>query len=643
MDQTRDAVFLSDWDLDRISQGAHSRSYESLGAHCAVLDGRVGVRFAVWAPNADRVSVIGDFNGWNPDRHPMRNRGDSGVWEGFVEGAGDGDLYKYKVETHGLGYYEEKADPYAFAAEVAPRTASKVCQLDSYQWGDEDWMASRAAKNSRAAPLAVYEVHLGSWMRVPEEHDRWLTYGELAERLSDYVCKMGFTHVELMPVTEHPFGGSWGYQTTGYFAPTSRFGSPRECMAFVDALHRRGIGVIVDWVPAHFPDDEHGLARFDGTHLYEHMDPQLGRHPDWGTLVFNFGRNEVANFLLASALFWLDKYHVDGIRVDAVSSMLYRDYGRNEGEWVPNQYGGKENIEAIELLRHVNAVIYAQFPDVMTIAEESTAWPLVSRPVSNGGLGFGFKWNMGWMHDTLEYLSHDSVYRKHHHDRLTFSMLYAFTENYVLPLSHDEVVHMKGSLLEKMPGDDWQKFANLRLLYGYMYVHPGKKLLFMGSEIGQRAEWNHDRSIDWHLLADDSHLGVQRLVGDLNRLYRQKEALHLTDAEDRGFSWIDCTDSDASVVSFLRTGRDPGQSLLVVCHFTPVVREEYRLGVPRLGVWKELLNTDSTYYGGSNIGNRGCVEAEEVPFHWQPYSIRLTLPPLATVVFEPGSSSTPRF
>ena len=638
MGQMREAVFLSAWDLDRISQGAHSQSYESLGAHRAALDGRVGVRFAVWAPNADRVSVIGDFNGWNPDRHPMRNRGDSGVWEGFVEGAGDGDLYKYKVESSELGYYAEKADPYAFAAELAPRTASKVCHLDSYQWGDEDWMASRAAKHTPAAPLAVYEVHLGSWMRVPEEHDRWLTYGELAERLSDYIRTMGFTHVELMPVTEHPFGGSWGYQTTGYFAPTSRFGSPLDFMAFVDALHRRGIGVIVDWVPAHFPDDAHGLARFHGTHLYEHMDPKLGRHPDWDTLVFNFGRNEVANFLLSSALFWLDKYHVDGIRVDAVSSMLYRDYGREEGEWVPNQYGGKENIEAIELLRHVNAAVYAQFPDVMTIAEESTAWPLVSRPVSQGGLGFGFKWNMGWMHDMLEYMSHDSVYRKHHHDRLTFSMLYAFSENYVLPLSHDEVVHMKGSLLDKMPGDDWQKFANLRLLYGYMYAHPGKKLLFMGSEIGQRAEWNHDRSIDWHLLDEDSHRGVQRLVGDLNRLYRQRTALYLTESEDRGFSWIDCADHDASVVSFLRTGRDPSESLLVVCHFTPVPRREYRLGVPRLGAWKELLNTDSTYYGGSDIGNRGCVEAEEVPFHRQPYSIRLTLPPLATVVFEPVDS-----
>ncbi len=635
MNQSTETAFLSDWDLSRISEGAHSRSYESLGAHHAVREGQVGVRFAVWAPNADRVSVIGDFNGWDPDRNPLGNRGDSGIWEGFVEGASDNDLYKYGIHSHGCDHYAEKADPYAFAAEIPPRTASRVCQLDSYQWSDGEWMANRAARNGRAAPLAVYEVHLGSWMRVSEENDRWLTYEELAERLTEYVSRMGFTHVELLPVTEHPFGGSWGYQTTGYYAPTSRFGSPHEFMALVDAMHRHGIGVILDWVPGHFPEDQHGLALFDGTHLYEHMDPKLGRHPHWDTLIFNLGRHEVANFLLSSALFWLDKYHVDGIRVDAVSSMLYRDYGREEGQWVPNQYGGRENIEAIEFLRHVNEQIHAQFPDVITIAEESTAWPLVSRPASHGGLGFGFKWNMGWMHDTLEYMGHDAVHRKHHHDELTFSMLYAFSENYVLPLSHDEVVHMKGSLLEKMPGDAREKFANLRLLYGYMYSHPGKKLLFMGSEIGQRSEWNHDRSLDWQLLAEDSHCGVQRLVADLNRLYRKKEALHLTDSEDRGFRWIDCADRDASVVSFLRMGRDASHSLLVVCHFTPVVRENYRLGVPRLGAWKELLNTDSAYYGGSNAGNTGSVVAEEVPFHRHPYSIRLTLPPLAAVVFEP--------
>ncbi len=637
MEELKDPVFLSEWDLGLFVGGVHYRSYESLGAHGAELHGQSGTRFAVWAPNADYVSVIGDFNGWNRDSNPMYSRGSSGVWEGFVPSAREGDCYKYFVRSGRNGFRAEKADPYAFASESEHRTASKIFRLDAYQWKDEEWMAERGRKNRHDAPIAIYEVHLGSWMRVPDEGNRWLTYRELAVKLADYVSEMGFTHVELMPITEHPFGGSWGYQTTGYFAPTGRFGDPSAFMEFVDTLHRRGIGIILDWAPAHFPGDEHSLAYFDGTHLYEHQDPTLGQHPHWGTLVFNYGRREVANFLLSSALFWLDKYHLDGIRVDAVASMLYRDYGREDGGWIPNQYGGKEDIEAIDFLRRFNEQVYGHFPDAMTLAEESTAWPHVSRPTSHGGLGFGFKWNMGWMHDTLDYMSKDPVHRKHHHNSLTFSMLYAYHENFVLPFSHDEVVHLKGSMIAKMPGDEWQKFANLRLLYTYMYAHPGKKLLFMGNEIAQRDEWSHDRSIDWHLLEFESHRGVQRLVGDLNRLYRGKAALHQTDVEDWGFSWVDCEDRDASVVSFLRNGGEAGESLLVVCHFTPVVRENYRLGVPRLGAWRELLNSDSGHYGGSNVGNAGCVEAEPVPFHGHPFSIELTVPPLSAVIFEPAS------
>ena len=632
-------VFLTDWDLGRLSSGTHDRCYECLGAHPAEFRGERGTRFAVWAPNASFVSVIGDFNDWDRGRAPMHCRGDSGVWETFVPQAGEGSLYKYFIRSGRLGFSADKADPYAFASEPGPGTASKVCHADAYAWGDGEWMAGRGSRNRHDAPLAVYEVHLGSWMRCVEEDARWLTYAESAHRLADYVAALGFTHVELLPITEHPFGGSWGYQSTGYFAPTNRFGEPREFMAFVDTLHRRGIGVILDWAPAHFPDDPHSLVQFDGTALYEHNDSILGRHPHWNTLIFNYGRTEVANFLLSSALFWFDKYHVDGIRVDAVASMLYRDYGREEGEWSPNQYGGKENIEAIDFLRRLNERIYAQFPDVLTVAEESTAWPGVSRPTSHGGLGFGFKWNMGWMHDILAYMGQDPVHRKSHHNRLTFSMLYAYHENFVLPFSHDEVVHLKRSMLEKMPGDDWKKFANLRLLYTYMYAHPGKKLMFMGNEIAQRSEWNHDRSLDWHLLERSAHRGVQRLVADLNRLYRDRSAFHRIDFEDRGFSWVDCEDRDASVISFLRNDPDKGESLLVVCHFTPVVREGYRLGVPRLGVWRELLNSDSSYYGGSNVGNAGCVDAEGVPYHGHPCSIRLTLPPLAAVVFEPADDS----
>ena len=639
MDRRLQPKFLTDWDLGLLAGGSHYRSFESLGAHLAHTGEAAGTRFTVWAPNADAVSVIGDFNHWDRSCDPMVQRRNSGLWEGFVDGIGDCALYKYSIVSERHDYSAEKADPYAFACEPAPRTASKVCDLNAYEWSDAAWMAERAARNRHDAPLAIYEVHLGSWMRCPQDGDRWLTYAELAERLADYVEEMGFTHVELLPVTEHPFGGSWGYQTTGYFAPTSRFGDPREFMALVDTLHQRGIGVVIDWAPAHFPDDPHGLARFDGTHLYEHMDPKSGRHPHWDTLIFNYGRTEVANFLVASAIFWCEKYHVDGIRVDAVASMLYRDYGKQDGEWIPNHYGGNENLEAVRFLRTLNEQVYGHFPDVMTIAEESTAWPQVSRPTSHGGLGFGFKWNMGWMHDTLAYMKLDPIHRKHHHNRLTFSMVYAFRENFLLPFSHDEVVHGKASLLEKMPGEDWHKFANLRLLYAYMYSHPGKKLMFMGNEFAQRAEWNHDRSLDWHLLEHGSHRGVQRLVADLNRLYRDKAALHQTDLEDRGFSWVDCEDWEASVVSFLRLGAVAAESLLVVCNFTPVVREDYRLGVPRLGAWRELLNSDSEYYGGSNVGNHGVVEAEQVPFHGHAYSVRLTMPPLAAIVFEPVESS----
>lgn len=639
MNESKHPVFLTDWDLGLLSSGDHDRSYESLGAHPAELRGERGTRFAVWAPNADYVSVVGDFNDWDRDRDPLYCRGDAGVWETFVPRVGEGSLYKYFLRSGRHGFSAEKADPYAFASEAGPGTASKTCDVDAYAWGDGEWMAGRGSKNRHDAPLAIYEVHLGSWMRRVEEDGRWLTYAESAERLADYVTALGFTHVELLPITEHPFGGSWGYQSTGYFAPTNRFGAPRDFMALVDTLHRRGIGVILDWAPAHFPDDPHSLVQFDGTALYEHHDAILGRHPHWNTLIFNYGRTEVANFLRSSALFWFDKYHVDGIRVDAVASMLYRDYGREEGAWSPNRYGGKENIEAIDFLRKLNERIYARFPDALTVAEESTAWPGVSRPTSHGGLGFGFKWNMGWMHDILAYMGQDPVHRKSHHNRLTFSMLYAYHENFVLPFSHDEVVHLKRSMLEKMPGDDWKKFANLRLLYTYMYAHPGKKLMFMGNEIAQRSEWNHDRSLDWHLLEHGAHRGVQRLVADLNRLYRDRSALHRADFEDRGFSWVDCEDRDASVISFLRHDPDTGESLLVVCHFTPVVREGYRLGVPRLGRWRELLNSDSSYYGGSNVGNAGYVDAEAVPCHGHPCSIRLTLPPLAAVVFEPADDS----
>jgi 1,4-alpha-glucan branching enzyme len=634
-DPYRFSSTLGDLDLHLLGEGTHYRAYEKLGAHLLTLDGVAGVRFAVWAPNARRVSVVGDWNGWDGRVHPMRLHPGNGLWEIFIPGLGKDVLYKYEVLSETTGPVL-KTDPVAFAFELAaPPTASVVTDLE-YGWGDAEWMAGRAARNALDAPIAIYEVHLGSWMRVPEEGNRALNYRELGERLGAYVAEMGYTHVELLPITEHPFYGSWGYQPIGLYAPTRRYGTPQDFMALVDALHRRGIGVILDWVPAHFPNDPHGLTYFDGTHLYEHEDPRRREHPEWGTRIYNYGRNEVANYLIGSALFWLNTYHIDGLRLDAVASMLYLDYGRRDGNWVPNRYGGRENLEAVAFLRQLNEAVYREQPGAVTIAEESTAWAHVSRPTYLGGLGFGFKWNMGWMHDMLDYMTKDPVHRKYHHNHLTFGLLYAWTENFILPLSHDEVVYGKGSLHRKMPGDDWQKFANLRAFYAFMYGHPGKKLLFMGGEFGQTNEWNHETSLDWHLLEmGPYHRGLQRLVQDLNGLYRTQPALHQVDFSPAGFQWIDCDDSDASVVSFLRRGREAGDFLVFVCNFTPVVREGYRLGVPRGGFYRERINTDATIYGGSNAGNAGNVLAEAVPTHGHPFSLRITLPPLATLVFRP--------
>ena len=638
-DPYRFATTLGDYDRHLLAEGTHYEAHERLGAHLRVLDGVAGTVFAVWAPNARRVSVVGDFNGWDGRRHPMRLHPANGIWEVFVPGVGEGERYKYEIITRSGEPVALKADPYAFAFELdTPRTAAVVTALE-HQWNDGAWMAERGRRQGHATPIAIYEVHLGSWARAPEQGDRFLTYQELAERLAGYVKDMGFTHVELLPVTEHPFYGSWGYQTIGYFAPTRRFGAPRDFMAFVETLHRHGIGVILDWVPAHFPRDPHGLVYFDGTHLYEHADPRQGEQPDWGTLVFNYGRSEVANFLLSNALFWLDRYHVDGLRVDAVASMLYLDYSRKAGEWVPNRFGGNENLEAVAFLKHFNQVVYARHPDVMTFAEESTSWLMVSRPTHLGGLGFGFKWNMGWMHDLLGYMSREPVYRKYHQSQLSFGLVYAFHENFALPLSHDEVVHGKGSLYQKMPGDAWQKAANLRAFYGFMYGHPGKKLLFMGGEFGQTREWSHDRSLDWHLLdAGPFHLGLQRLVRDLNGVYRRERALHEVDFEPAGFEWVDCNDWQSSVVAFLRRTRDPGDVVLVVSNFTPVVRSDYRVGVPRPGRWRELVNTDADAYGGSGQGNAGSVWSEPKAWHGRPHSLLLTLPPLSTVILKPAEA-----
>ncbi len=629
---------LSDYDLHLLGEGTHYRAYEKLGAHPRVVEGVPGAVFAVWAPNARRVSVVGDFNQWDGRRHPMRLHPGNGIWEIFVPGLGEGERYKFEIISGSGELLPLKADPYAFSFELeTPRTASVVWSLDGYPWGDAAWMAERPRRNALDSPIAIYEVHLGSWMRVPEEGNRLLTYHEVAAKLATYVHEMGYTHIELLPVAEHPFYGSWGYQTIGYFAPTRRYGSPADFMYFVDTLHRHGIGVIVDWVPAHFPQDPHGLVYFDGTHLYEHEDPRLREHPEWGTRVFNYGRNEVANFLIGNVLYWLERYHIDGLRVDAVASMLYLDYARKPGEWIPNQFGGNENLEAIAFLKRFNEVAYHYYPGIMTIAEESTAWPRVSRPTDLGGLGFGFKWNMGWMHDLLFYMSRDPVHRKYHQNQLTFGLLYAWHENFILPLSHDEVVHGKGSLHQKMPGDDWQKFANLRCFYAFMYGHPGKKLLFMGGEFGQTREWNHDQSLNWHLLGmGPYHEGLQRLVRELNRLYRSEPALHQVDFDPAGFQWIDCSDSEQSVVSFVRRAKDPAEFVLVVCNFTPVPRHGYRLGVPTPGFYRELLNTDARLYGGSDVGNVGGARAEPVACHGQSHSLVLTLPPLATVILKPA-------
>jgi 1,4-alpha-glucan branching enzyme len=633
-DPYRFPPILGEMDVHLLAEGSHQRSFEKLGAHPTTLCGVRGVAFAVWAPNARRVSVVGDFNDWDGRRHPMRLHPGCGVWEIFLPGVPVGAAYKFEIKT-AAGELLLKADPYAFEAELRPRTASVVRGLGGFEWGDDEWMAQRARASERRSPVSIYEVHLGSWRRKPEEGDAFLTYGELADQLIPYVRDMGFTHIELLPVSEHPFDGSWGYQPTGLFAPTRRFGTPSEFRAFVDRCHREGVGVLVDWVPGHFPSDLHGLARFDGTHLYEHADPRQGVHSEWDTLIYNFGRNEVAGFLLSSAQFWMEQYHVDGLRVDAVASMLYLDYGRRDGEWVPNPHGGNENLEAVAFIKRTNELVYGEHSGTVTIAEESTAWPMVSRPTYLGGLGFGYKWNMGWMNDTLRYMSKDPVHRKYHHGDLTFALIYAFEENFILPLSHDEVVHGKGSLLGKMPGDRWQKFANLRAYLAFMYTHPGKKLLFMGSEFAQEREWNHDASLDWHLLDDPVHQCIQTLVKDLNRLYVSAPALHELDCEGGGFSWIDCHDHESSVISYLRSASTPDDFVVVVCNFTPVVREGYRVGVPRGGYYAELLNTDSSFYGGSDVGNGGGLTAHPRPTHGMPFSLDLRLPPLATLVLRP--------
>jgi len=631
-DPYRFPPLLSDFDLHLIGEGTHYKKYEKLGSHIREIDSVKGVHFAVWAPNARRVSVVGDFNRWDGRIHPMRKHPSVGIWEIFIPSLGEGTIYKYEVLTNYGSFL--KADPYGFYSELRPGTASIVWDIDKYKWNDEEWLRQRRQTNWLERPISIYEVHLGSWMRVPEEGNRFLTYQELAERLCEYVKKMGYTHIELLPITEHPLDESWGYQTTGYFAVTSRFGTPEEFMAFVDHFHQNGIGVIMDWVPAHFPKDPHGLAFFDGTFLYEHEDPRLREHMDWGTSIFNYGRNEVANFLITSGLFWLEKYHIDGLRVDAVASMLYLDYSRGPGEWVPNKYGGNENLEAIEFLKRFNELCHALHPGVLTIAEESTAWPMVSRPTYLGGLGFSLKWNMGWMHDMLLYFSKDPIYRKYHQSNLTFGLLYAFHENFVLVLSHDEVVHGKRSLLDKMPGDLWQKFANLRLLFGYMLGHPGKKMLFMGGEFGQWSEWNAGESLQWHLLESEPHRRLQIFVRDINHILRSEPSLYELDFDWRGFEWIDFSDSDSSVVSFMRKAKDPQDYLIFVFNFTPVARFNYRVGVPEKLVYREILNSDSSIYWGSNLGNGGWVVAEDIPSNGRPYSLSLTLPPLGMLILK---------
>ncbi|MGQ0653674.1 MAG: 1,4-alpha-glucan branching protein GlgB [Betaproteobacteria bacterium] len=623
------AVALSGHDQYLFREGTHSRLYEKLGAHWM----GDSTHFAVWAPNAEQVSLVGDFNGWDPRAHPLRVSGDSGIWQGRAAEAKPGSVYKYRIVSRVAGYKIDKADPYAFRAELPPRTGSVVADL-AYEWHDADWMKARSRANALDAPWSIYELHLGSWRRDPASPERLLSCREIAPMLVEYVKRMGFTHVELMPMMEHPFYGSWGYQCTGYFAPSSRYGEPQDYMHLIDALHQAGIGVVLDWVPSHFPWDQHGLGFFDGSHLYEHADPRQGHHPDWASAIFNYGRNEVRAFLASSARFWLDKYHADGLRVDAVASMLYLDYARKHGEWIPNRYGGRENLEAIEFLRFLNETVYRDFPDVQTMAEESTAWPQVSRPVYLGGLGFGMKWNMGWMHDTLRYFQNDPVFRKYHHDELSFSLWYAFHENFVLPLSHDEVVHGKGSLIGKMPGDERQQFANLRLLFGFMWGHPGKKLVFMGGEFGQKREWTHESSLEWHVLQYPLHAGVQHWVADLNRILTREKSMHHKDFAAEGFRWAQRADWEQSVVAFLRQS-EHATPVLCIYNLTPVPRLNYRIGVPQGGRWRELLNSDAPLYGGSGLGNYGGADAAPMPFEDYSHTLTLTLPPLAALFFKP--------
>ena len=627
------AGMITDHDVYLFKEGKHNRLFDKMGAQPGEVSGASGIHFAVWAPNARRVSVIGDFNLWDRSAHPLAVRWDgSGIWEGFVPGVPVGSAYKYHIVSRVRNHAADKGDPFDFRWEKPPRTASLVWALD-YKWEDSDWMKRRKRHNALDAPQSIYEVHLGSWRRSSEHPHHLPGYRELAHQLVEYVKEMGFTHVEFLPVMEHPFYGSWGYQITGYFAPTSRYGTPQDFMEMIDILHQNEIGVILDWVPSHFPDDEHGPAFFDGTHLYEHADPRQGFHPEWKSRIFNLGRNEVKNFLINNALFWLEKYHADGLRVDAVASMLYLDYAREEGQWIPNRFGGRENLDAIDFIRQLNKVVYELQPDVQMIAEESTAWPMVSRPVHLGGLGFGEKWNMGWMHDCLEYFSRDPVHRKYHHERLTFSLWYAFTENFILPLSHDEVVYGKKSLLEKMPGDDWRKFANLRLLLGWLFTHPGKNLLFMGGEFGQRREWEHDGGLDWGLLKEEGHAGVRKCVKDLNLLYRREPALHTADFSPEGFEWIDDRDADNGILTYLRKSDKSDRIVLVTCNLTPVPRYGYRVGFPTKGYWTEVLNSDAAEYGGSGVGNMGGTAVESVRSHGRAFSAPLTLPPLGLSIF----------
>lgn len=632
-DQSSSDRFLSSFDLHLFGEGTHYRIYEHLGAHLSQRESNPGVNFAVWAPNARKVSVIGDFNRWSGESHQMQQIDESGCWELFVPGIGVNNHYKYRIKSAG-GKNVDKSDPYGFFAEVPPSSASIVVDLDEYEWSDNEWLAERAARIPIDHPISVYELHLGSWRQESKYENGWIPYREIAPQIVDYCNRMGFTHIELMPIAEHPYTGSWGYQNVGHYSVTSRYGNPSDFMFFVDHCHQNGIGVIIDWVSAHFPKDAHGLAKFDGTSLYEHSDIRQGEHPDWDTLIFNYGRNEVSNYLIGNALFWLDKYHIDGLRVDAVASMLYLDYSREEGEWIPNKYGGRENLEAIDFLKHFNERTHLEFPGVLTIAEESTAWGGVSRPTHSGGLGFSLKWNMGWMNDTLSYMQQQPIHRKYHHDQLTFSLIYAFSENFMLPLSHDEVVHGKGSLLDQMSGDTWQKFANLRLLFSYMWTHPGKKLLFMGSEFGQWTEWKCDSSLQWELVQWESHLGIQKLVADLNRLYREQPSLNEIDFSADGFEWIDCHNPDDSILAYVRYAKDRDEFAVVVCNFTPVVRRGYRVGVPKEGKYTEIFNSDSEYYNGSNVGNCGSSQSDDFPAQGRSNSIEINLPPLGVTIFK---------